>query len=264
MLGRAVVAAHRSRSKVCCDSDGCCSVGPLVPPVLAIAGVSKNFGGLRPLRLQELTVDAGEQVALVGFDQPSAEVFVNLVTGATLPDAGTISLFGRPTADIVDSADWLAVVDRFGIVSARAVLLDQLTVIQNLAMPFTLGDRTAGRRDPPARESFSPRTSGCRTPRGRSRLVRSTRRRARIRLGRASRSIPASCCSSTRARTRTGGRRGVRRRRARDRVATRHRRDCRHRRRDVRRGGAPRVLAWEPATGRLIDRRRRGWFRRRQ
>src|SRR6185295_20267052 len=37
-----------------------------------------------------------------------------------------------------DGADWLATVDRFGIVSDRAVLLDQLTVIQNLAMPFTL------------------------------------------------------------------------------------------------------------------------------
>src|SRR5206468_8505523 len=70
--------------------------------------------------------------------------FVNLVTGATLPDAGTVSLFGRPTTAISDSADWLAVVDRFGIVSPRAVLLDALTVIQNLAMPFTL------EIDPPA------------------------------------------------------------------------------------------------------------------
>jgi ABC-type transporter Mla maintaining outer membrane lipid asymmetry ATPase subunit MlaF len=65
-------------------------------------------------------------------------VFVNLVTGATLPDEGTVSLFGRPTSAISDSADWLAIVDRFGIVSERAVLLDQLSVIQNLAMPFTL------------------------------------------------------------------------------------------------------------------------------
>ena len=107
-------------------------------PVLEINGVSKNFGGLRPLRLQQLAVAPAEQVAIVGFDQPSAEVFVNLVTGASVPDAGSVSLFGRPTTAITDSADWLAVVDRFGIVSARAVLLEQLTVVQNLAMPFTL------------------------------------------------------------------------------------------------------------------------------
>lgn len=106
--------------------------------VLEITGVSKDYHGLRPLRIHELTVGAGEPVALLGFDQHTAELFINLVTGASLPDAGHVRLFGRPTTDISDSADWLATVDRFGIVTARAVLLEQLTVIQNLAMPFTL------------------------------------------------------------------------------------------------------------------------------
>lgn len=107
-------------------------------PVLQISGVSKDYRGLRPLRLQQLTVGAGEHVAILGLDQVSAEVFVNLVTGATLPDGGEIRVFGRATSDIADSADWLSTVDRFGIVSERAVLLDGLAVIQNLAMPVTL------------------------------------------------------------------------------------------------------------------------------
>ena len=106
--------------------------------MLVLDGVSRQYGGLRPLRIQQLTVGAGEQVALLGFDQPSAEVFVNLVTGAMLPDVGQVTLFGQPTSAIADSRAWLAIVDRFGIMSERAVLLDQLTVIQNLAMPFTL------------------------------------------------------------------------------------------------------------------------------
>jgi len=106
--------------------------------VLEFAGTSKAYGGLRPLRIAELRVHAGDSVALLGFDQPTAEVFVNLATGATLPDAGEVSIFGLPTRAIEDSADWLATVDRFGIVSERAVLLDALTVVQNLAMPFTL------------------------------------------------------------------------------------------------------------------------------
>jgi predicted ABC-type transport system involved in lysophospholipase L1 biosynthesis ATPase subunit len=106
--------------------------------VLEFAGVSKDYRGLRPLRIAELLVGAGDRVALLGFDQVSAEVFVNLATGATLPDAGEVRIFGRATHAIDDSADWLATVDRFGIVSERAVLLDGLTVIQNLAMPFTL------------------------------------------------------------------------------------------------------------------------------
>jgi putative ABC transport system ATP-binding protein len=83
-------------------------------------------------------VAAGERVAILGLDQTTAEVFVNLVTGASLPDRGDVRLFGRSTSAIADSADWFSVVDRFGIVSSRAVLLDALTVVQNLAMPFTL------------------------------------------------------------------------------------------------------------------------------
>jgi ABC-type transporter Mla maintaining outer membrane lipid asymmetry ATPase subunit MlaF len=110
----------------------------VIAPVLDLADVSMSYGGLRPLRIQRLTVSACEHVALIGLDQPMAEVFVNLVTGATLPERGQVTVFGQSTAAIVDGADWLALVDRFGIVSERAVLLDALTVLQNLAVPFTL------------------------------------------------------------------------------------------------------------------------------
>ena len=107
-------------------------------PVLELEDVSKDYHGLRPLRIARLSVAPGEQVSLVGFDQSTAEIFVNLVTGASLPDRGSIRLFGRRTADIRDSDDWLTMVDRFGIVSRRSVLLEAMTVVQNLAMPFTL------------------------------------------------------------------------------------------------------------------------------
>ena len=108
------------------------------PPLLELAGISKGYGALRPLRIQQLTVNAAERVALVGMDRVTAEVFVNLVTGAALPDQGRVVAFERATADITDSADWFSVVDRFGIVSERAVLLDAFTTLQNLAMPFSL------------------------------------------------------------------------------------------------------------------------------
>ncbi len=67
-----------------------------------ISGVSKDYRGLRPLRVERLTVAATDQVALLGFDAATAEVFVNLVTGATLPDRGEISVLGKNTAAIHD------------------------------------------------------------------------------------------------------------------------------------------------------------------
>jgi ABC-type transporter Mla maintaining outer membrane lipid asymmetry ATPase subunit MlaF len=111
--------------------------------LLELSAVSIQYGALRPLRMQELTLAAGEHVALMGLDQPSAEVLINLITGATLPDTGEVRVFGRPTASITDSSEWLTLLDRFGIVSERAALLDAMTVVQNLAIPFSL------RIDPP-------------------------------------------------------------------------------------------------------------------
>lgn len=132
--------------------------------VLEFSGVVKTYGGLRPLRVADLHVAADDRVALLGLDQASAEVFVSLATGATLPDAGDVRICGRPTRAIDDPADWLATVDRFGIVSERAVLLDALTVTQNLAMPFTLDiepppDHVRERAESLAREVGLPETS---------------------------------------------------------------------------------------------------------
>jgi simple sugar transport system ATP-binding protein len=106
--------------------------------VVELSGVSRSYGALRPLRIEHLAVGEGERVALVGLDQPAAETFISLVTGASLPDLGDVRVFGRSTKDIADSSDWLSILDRFGIVSDRAALLDALSVVQNLALPFSL------------------------------------------------------------------------------------------------------------------------------
>lgn len=106
--------------------------------VLELQRVRKTYSGLRPLRLDDLRVGEGERVAICGLDAPAAELFVNLVTGAAVPDEGIVRAFGRSTTEIVDGDAWLASLDQFGIVSPRAVLLEEATIEQNLAMPFTL------------------------------------------------------------------------------------------------------------------------------
>jgi ABC-type transporter Mla maintaining outer membrane lipid asymmetry ATPase subunit MlaF len=107
-------------------------------PAVELTSVTKQYGALRPLRIEQLTIAADDRIALLGLDQPAAEVFVNLVTGASLPESGVIKVFGRSTLEIADSSDWLSTLDRFGIVSDRAPLIDALSIVQNLAIPFTL------------------------------------------------------------------------------------------------------------------------------
>jgi ABC-type transporter Mla maintaining outer membrane lipid asymmetry ATPase subunit MlaF len=106
--------------------------------VIEVRGVQKDYHGLRPLRVQHLEVHEGESIALLGFDQAAAEVLVNLITAATVPDAGEVRTFGQLTTAIQDADTWLQSLDRFGIVSERAVVLDNMTVQDNLTMPVTM------------------------------------------------------------------------------------------------------------------------------
>jgi ABC-type sulfate/molybdate transport systems ATPase subunit len=112
-----------------------------MPPddvLLRLRGVSKDYRSLRPLRIAELDLPAGRSIALLGFDQMMAEVFLDLITGAILPDSGEVFAFGRPTSSIGDPEAWLTTLDQFGLFTDRAVLVEQFTVEQNLALPLSV------------------------------------------------------------------------------------------------------------------------------
>ena len=234
----------------------------MTPAVVEVAGVTKSYGALRPLRISELRVEAGEPVAILGLDQVTSEVFLNLVTGATVPDRGEVRLFGRATTEITDSADWLALVDRFGIVSERAVLLDGLSVIQNLSMPFTLEiepppEPVRARAEDLAREAKLPESAW-----GRVLGELDPATRMRVRLGRAMALDPAivllehPTAMLPREDAATMGR---------------HMREVAARRgvtllaatadKEFAAAVATRVLTLDAATGRLVE--KRGWFGRR-
>jgi molybdate transport system ATP-binding protein len=234
------------------------------PAILELSGVVKDYHALRPLRIAELRVGAAERVALLGLDRIACEVFVNLVTGATLPESGHVRVFGRTTAEIGDSDDWLATVDRFGIVSERAVLLDQVTAIQNLAMPFTL------EIEPPPSEVLRRATAIAQevglppAAWDRPASALDAAGRARLRLGRALALDPeilllehvtAGLTAVEAEMLAADLRRIAAARRAALVAATLE---------DVFAASvADRVLKWQPATGQLLSQRTRRWFGRR-
>src|ERR1043165_10227261 len=99
-------------------------------PVLELRDVQKDYRTLRTLRVRALDLHEGESLALLGFDRAAAEVLVNLITAATVPDAGEVRIFGRATADIRDPERWLTALDDFAILTERAIVLDNMTVEQ--------------------------------------------------------------------------------------------------------------------------------------
>ena len=107
-------------------------------PLIEIRGVVKAYQALRPLRIAEFSISATDRLALSGLDAGAAEMFVHLVTGASVPDEGSVKVAGRDTREIATDTEWLTSLDRFGIVTHRAILLDSMSVAANLALPITL------------------------------------------------------------------------------------------------------------------------------
>lgn len=106
--------------------------------LISFTNVERDYHGLRPLRVRAFNLRQGETVAIVGMDREPAEAFINLVSGATLPDAGTVETLGQPTANVTNNEEWLDLLDQVGILSERSVVLGEMTTAQNLAMSFSL------------------------------------------------------------------------------------------------------------------------------
>ena len=107
-------------------------------PLIELRAVVKAYQALRPLRVRALSVAASDRLVLRGFDERAAELFIYLVSGAALPDEGDVVIDGRNTREIATDTEWLGSLDRFGIVTHRAVLLESMSVASNLALPLTL------------------------------------------------------------------------------------------------------------------------------
>ena len=106
--------------------------------LLDIKGLRKDYQALRPLRIAQLRVNPADVLSIGGIDARAAETLVHLITGATLPDEGDITLFGQNTRDVTDSTQWLKSLDGIGMVTARGVLIEMFSVLQNIAMSYTL------------------------------------------------------------------------------------------------------------------------------
>ena len=55
--------------------------------------VIKDYQSLRPLRVESLDLHEGQTLALCGFDQMTAEILVDLITAAIVPDTGEVRVW---------------------------------------------------------------------------------------------------------------------------------------------------------------------------
>jgi putative ABC transport system ATP-binding protein len=111
----------------------------VVEDVLVVAGVRKTFEAenapVRALRGADLTVRAGEFVAVMGPSGCGKSTLLNLVAGLDSADEGTITVAGEVITGLDEDA--LAKMRRrhIGIVFQFFNLLEGMSVLENVALP---------------------------------------------------------------------------------------------------------------------------------
>ncbi|WP_113699735.1 ATP-binding cassette domain-containing protein [Nonomuraea lactucae] len=73
------------------------STTTVAEPILEVSGIRKSYGSVTALHDVSLQIRPGEVVGLVGDNGAGKSTLVKILSGVTMPSAGTISVAGRPT-----------------------------------------------------------------------------------------------------------------------------------------------------------------------
>jgi putative ABC transport system ATP-binding protein len=119
---------------------------------LRAAGVRLSFGETPALRGADLTVAAGEILAVMGPSGSGKSTLLHCLAGILVPDQGEIHVAGRRIDTLGETERSELRRDRFGFVFQFGQLVPELTAEENVALPLFL----AGvRREPALRQARS-------------------------------------------------------------------------------------------------------------
>jgi putative ABC transport system ATP-binding protein len=107
-------------------------------PLLVGRGLHKSFGPVPALRGADLTLAAGEVLAVMGPSGSGKSTLLHCLAGIRTPDAGEVIFEGRRVDRMADSLRSRLRRTEFGFVFQFGQLVPELTALQNVALPLRL------------------------------------------------------------------------------------------------------------------------------
>jgi phospholipid/cholesterol/gamma-HCH transport system ATP-binding protein len=105
-------------------------------PVIEVEDVRVAFGAKQVLRGIDLTIRAGETVALMGESGCGKTVLLRAILGLLTPQGGRVRLFGQEIAGLSDD-DLLPLRKRMSVVYQGGALFSGMNVGENIALELT-------------------------------------------------------------------------------------------------------------------------------
>ncbi|MEU4331154.1 MULTISPECIES: ABC transporter ATP-binding protein [Nonomuraea] len=124
--------------------------------VLAGHGLAKRFGQTVALNGVDISIRAGEAVAIMGPSGSGKSTLLHCLAGIMKPDAGEVHLLGRRIDSMKERERSALRRTRFGFVFQFGQLLPELPAEENVALPLMLGNVSRPDAVRQARQWFVP------------------------------------------------------------------------------------------------------------
>jgi len=98
----------------------------------------KFLRGMPQIQVQDLRIYERESIGFYGLPRDFVESLANQMTGASVPDEGSVTILGIDSRQISDDRFWFRFVENFGIYNSQPVFQEGASIGENVAMLYRL------------------------------------------------------------------------------------------------------------------------------
>jgi len=113
-------------------------------PVIIIKGLKKSFGSLHVLRGDDLEVNKGENVVVLGRSGTGKSVLIKIMVGLLKPDAGKVIILGEDV-ETLGGKELDEFRQKVGFSFQSSALYDSMSIRENLEFPLVRNVRNLSR-----------------------------------------------------------------------------------------------------------------------